>query len=162
MIDLILALLAMGLNGAGGGPSTGSATVAAPSAAATQLEAEPQTPTGRFTTATEVKPILGATKAAWISVREFNGQDLVYVTQVWSWRCGLVEMRVGLNGDEPEIWPLPACHEDQPSPNAIQDGDGLPFRGFPQGFVEQVEVLLTFDDLSTDRAVYDGNGVLQP
>ena len=166
MIDIILALLAMGLNAAEeGSVSTGSASVAVPAAPAPEtstLVAEPQVPTGRFTTAVEVKPILAATRAAWISKREFNGQDLIYVTHLWSWRCGLVEMRVGLNGAPPEIWPLPMCHENEQTPNAIKEQDGLPFREFPVGSIERVEVMITFDDLTTDHAVYDGNGLLQP
>lgn len=126
------------------------------------LVAEPQQPTGRFTTATEVKPILAATKANWIAVREFNGQDLVYVTQLWSWRCGLVELRLGINGAPPQVWPLPPCHEDQPAPNAITPEDGNPYASYPLGSVGQVEVRITYDDLSTDSARFDRNGVLIP
>lgn len=38
-------------------------------------EPEPQIPTGKYTTAMEVRPILGITKNNWIGEREFEGQD---------------------------------------------------------------------------------------
>ncbi len=126
------------------------------------LVAEPQQPTGRFTTAIEVKPILTATKASWIAVREFNGQDLVYVTQLWSWRCGLVELRMGINGAPPQVWPLPPCHADEAAPNAIKPEDGNPYATYPLGAVGQVEIQITYDDLSTDSARFNRNGVLIP
>ena len=121
---------------------------------------EDQTPTGRFTTATEVRPILDATRMSWIATRDWEGQQLLYVTHLWSWRCGLAQIEIGLNGAAPEVWPLPACHLDQAAPNAILDGDGLPYRAFPPGSLSRIEVWLTYDDLGTARAVFDGNGVL--
>ncbi len=127
-----------------------------------ELVAEPQVPTGKFTTAVEVKPILNATKGSWITVREYNGQDLVYVTHLWAWRCGLVELRIGLNGNDPEPWPLPECHLDQPSPGAILENDGLPYRNFGQGSIAMVEVEITYDDLTTDSAKYNRQGVQIP
>lgn len=126
------------------------------------LQAEPQIPTGRFTTATEVRPILTATKGNWISVRDFNGKDLVYVTHLWSWRCGLLAMKVGINGAPPQPWPLPPCHADEASPNAIKQTDGLPFAEFASGSVGLIEVHITFDDLSTDSARYNRQGVQIP
>ena len=128
----------------------------------TQLVAEPQVASGRFLTALEVKPILNATKGAWISVREYGGQDLLYVTHLWSWRCGLLEMRIGLNGAPAEIWPLPDCHEDQPAAAAILDTDGLPYREFPLRSVQIIEVQLTYDDLSTDTVRFNRAGVVIP
>lgn len=122
------------------------------------LVAEPQVPTGKFTTATEVKPILAATRSAWISVRDFDGKDLLYVTHLWSWRCGLLDMKIGINGATPERWPLPDCHMDQQMPSAILESDGLPFREFPQGSISTVEVEITYDDLSTERVRFDRNG----
>jgi hypothetical protein len=131
-------------------------------AAKPALVAEPQTPTGRFTTATEVKPILNATRGNWILVREFDGKDLLYVTHLWSWRCGLLELRVGINGNDPEVWPLPECHPDQPSPAAILESDGLPYREFGLGSIAMVEIELTYDDLSTDSAKFSRQGTLIP
>lgn len=128
----------------------------------TQLVAEPQVATGRFLTALEVKPILNATKGAWISVREYGGKDLLYVTHLWSWRCGLLEMRVGLNGAPAEIWPLPECHLDQPAAAAILDTDGLPYREFPLRSVQIIEIQLTYDDLTTDTVRFNRAGVVIP
>lgn len=126
------------------------------------LVAEPQTPTGRFTTATEVRPILTATRGSWILVREFNGKDLLYVTHLWAWRCGLVEIRIGINGNPPAVWPMPDCHLDQPSPGAITEDDGLPYGEFALGSIAMIEVELTYDDLTTDSAKFNRNGMLLP
>lgn len=146
-------------------PTPAPATEAPPvflAAPAPALVAEPQLPTGRFTTATEVKPILDITRGNWIAVREFDGQDLLYVTHLWSWRCGLVELRIGINGAPPEIWPLPPCHPDQQAPNAILEGDGLPYRAYALGSIAMVEVHLTYDDLSTDSGRYNRQGLPIP
>ena len=156
MFDLVLAVLAAGVQVAGGGVSTGSVTV--PPMPEATLIAEPQVPSGRFTTAVEVKPILGMTRGNWISVREFDGQDLLYVTHLWAWRCGLVELRLGINGAAPEVWPLPECHLDQGAPNGITDADGLPFRSFELGSINQIEVQITYDDLSKEQVMFNRMG----
>ncbi|MDX2485662.1 MAG: hypothetical protein QNK42_18620 [Pseudodonghicola sp.] len=127
-----------------------------------QLMAEPQIPSGRYTTAIEVKPILSATKANWIAVRQYEGLDYLYVTQIWSWRCGLVQMRFGVNGGPLQVWPLPACHEEFATPNAILEGDGNPMQVYPPGSIGTVDIELTFDDLSTDRAQFSRASVLMP
>ena len=142
--------------------STASTTTTAFLGAASSeptLQAEPQVASGRFTTAVEVKPILTMTKANWISVREFNGEDLLYVTHLWSWRCGLAEVRVGVNGATPQVWPLPECHLDQPAPNAILEQDGLPYRNFGLGQVALIEVQVTYDDLSTENVKFNRQGM---
>lgn len=126
------------------------------------LMAEPQVPTGKFTTATEVKPILNATRGNWINVREYDGKDLLYVTHLWSWRCGLLEMRVGINGAPPEVWPLPECHMDQAMPAVMLDSDGLPYRAFGLGSIAMIEVQITYDDLTTDGAKFNRQGVQIP
>lgn len=165
MIDILLFLASAAAHS---GPA--DRTVETPSEVAppvfltpeTQLVAEPQEPTGRFTTAVEVKPILIATRGNWVAVREYDGQDLLYVTHLWSWRCGLVEMRVGVNGAAPEVWPLPECHTDQPAPNAITENDGLPYRSYALGSVQAIEINLTFDDLTKESASFERQAVKIP
>jgi hypothetical protein len=143
-------------------PPPNALASATPDADPSPYVAEQQVPTGRFTTAVEVKPILNATRGNWIAVREFNGQDLVYVTHLWSWRCGLVAMKFAINGGELQEWPLPKCHDDTNAPNAILQDDGLPYREFPLGSVETVSVELIFDDLSTDGATFNRAGAMIP
>jgi hypothetical protein len=130
-------------------------------AALDPLTAEPQTPTGKFTTATEVRPILTATKASWVAVREFDGADLVYVTQILAWRCGLLRLRWGVNGEAMENWALPPCFEDAAQPNALPV-DAPPYVRLPLGSVESVEVTIVYDDLSEDSATFDRAAVLMP
>ena len=124
--------------------------------------AEDQTPSGKFLTATEVKPILGMTRASWIAVREYDGQDLLYVTHLLSWRCGLHEIRYAVNGGPMQVWPMPPCLTDTAAPNAIRTEDGLPFVSFALGSVESVQVELLYDDLSRDSAEFARAQVLMP
>ncbi|OBY28350.1 hypothetical protein [Leisingera sp. JC1] len=159
MFDVILAIVAASAQpGTDGGSPETAAAAPAPAAVQTALAAEPQEATGRFTTALEVKPILAATQANWIHVREFDGQDLLYVTHLWSWRCGLVQVKLGVNGQTPEIWPLPDCHLEEGFPNMIKEEDGLPYRSYPLGSIEQIAVEVTYDDLSTESLTFSRNG----
>ena len=124
--------------------------------------AEPQNPTGKFTTATEVKPILTATKANWVGLRDYGGNDLVYVTHLWAWRCGLSAMAMSINDGPMKDVPLPECHLEYASPNAILEGDGLPYMTYPQGSVERITVQVIYDDLSQDTATFSGNEIRIP
>lgn len=130
--------------------------------ATTGFTAEPQIATGKFTTATEVKPILEATKGSWVALRDYEGQDWLYVTHLWSWRCGLHQMRLSINGGPMEVWPLPPCHEGTSAPNAIIEGDGLPATTFASGSVQSIQVELLLDDMSTASAQYIRADVLMP
>ena len=126
------------------------------------LQAEPQTPSGKFTTATEVKPILDATKGNWVAVREFNGQDLLYVTHLWGWRCGLAAMAISVNDEPMQNWPLPPCHMQYATPNAILDDDGLPYLTLRLGSVQSITIQVVYDDLSMDAARFARGDVLIP
>lgn len=125
------------------------------------LRAEEQVATGRFLTALEVRPILTATKPNWVALRDWQGQDLLYVTQILSWRCGLVALRVGINGGAPQVWPLPECRVDTAQPAAILDGDTV-YQAYPAGTIQEITVELTYDDLTTDTARFERAAVMMP
>jgi hypothetical protein len=126
------------------------------------LVADPQTPTGKFTTAVEVKPILNATKGNWVAVREYNGSDLLYVTHLWGWRCGLSAMAISVNNEPMQNWPLPPCHMKYTTPNAILEEDGQPYLKMRLGAVETIEIQIVYDDLSMDSARFERGNVLIP
>lgn len=130
-------------------------------AAAQDYRAEPQVPTGRFTTATEIKPIMAATKSSWVAVREFDGEDLLYVTQILSWRCGLAGLLVGVNGAALEDWPIPPCDDATAQPGVIPE-EAVIYRKFPLGAVQSVDVELVYDDLTRETGHYPRAAVLTP
>ncbi|MBB3993605.1 hypothetical protein GGR95_001236 [Sulfitobacter undariae] len=165
MFDVIFALIAVTVAATGSEPATEPSSLDVPAVvddAAPDLVAEPQTPTGKFTTATEVKPILTATKGNWIAVRDYGGNDLLYLTHLWSWRCGLVAVSVSINDAPAQEVPLPECHTEYATPNAILDQDGLPYLTFPQGSIENVTVGVTYDDLTRDSASFARGDVFIP
>lgn len=117
---------------------------------------EDQTPTGKFTTAGEIKMILDATQGNWVAVREFDGQDLVYFTHLLSWRCGLWDINYGLNGDPAEtVLEIEPCYEDTATPNALKVEDILPYIAQPLGSVDSVSIQIDYDDGTSGTAEFD-------
>ncbi len=126
-------------------------------------EPETQIATGRFTTAIEVKPILTATKPQWVAVREYDGQDLLYFTNLLAWRCGLWEVRYGLNGAPPEtVLPIEPCYEDTAQPNAMVDTGATLYIVQPLGSIESIDIEIDYDDGTMDAAVFARQSVLMP
>lgn len=117
-----------------------------------------------FTTAAEVKPILAATKASWIAVRAYEGNDLLYFTNALAWRCALTEIRYGVNGAAAEtVLAMEPCYEAEAAPNALKmDGGILPYVTLPLDSVQSVSVTLVFDDGTEDAAEYQRAAVLTP
>lgn len=126
------------------------------------LKADSQTPSGKFLTATEVRPILEATKSNWVAVRDYDGQDWLYVTHLWSWRCGLKAIAISVNGEGLQDWPMPQCHEQFTTPNAVLEDDGLPVLTFRQNSVQTITIQIVYDDLSMDIARFERGNVLIP
>lgn len=90
----------------------GDASITQVSEVTLNLISEDKTPTEKFPTATEVKPILAMTQANWIAEREWNGNDLIYVSHLWAWRCSLAQIEVGIIGGALDVWRLPPCHTE--------------------------------------------------
>ena len=159
---------APGSGGAAGGSGTtetgaaGGWGAAPADTAGAGFEPEEQVATGRFLTALEVRPILSATRASWVAVREFDGQDLLYFTQILSWRCGLHEIRFAVNGGAEEVFPAEPCYVDTNAPNAIRAEDVLPYLTYPPGSVAQVDVRLIYDDGTEATATFERRSILMP
>lgn len=117
-----------------------------------------------MTTAADVKPILQATKPQWIAVREYDGQDLLYFTNLLAWRCGVNEVRYGVNGAAPaEVLAMEPCYEGEAAPNALKMPEGSTlYITLPLGSVQTVTVDVQFDDGTAETGQYDRTAVLTP
>ncbi len=61
------------------------------------------------------KEMLEATATSWLSFREYEGRRLLYWSQLASNRCGLAEVRYGLNAAAPDrVLAMPACDPAAP------------------------------------------------
>lgn len=125
---------------------------------------ETDIPMGKYTTAIEVRPILGMTKSNWVAVRNYEGQDLVYFTHLLSWRCGLWDIRYGINGEPAETsFPMEPCNTDYAQPNAMIDMANFPpFITLPPNSVETIYIEITLDDGTEDFAQFNRNEILIP
>lgn len=115
-----------------------------------------------FTSAAEVKPILTATKPNWIAVREYDGQDLLYFTNLLAWRCGVSAVSYSVNGGDATALAMEPCHDDTAQPNALLMETILPFVALPLSSIATVSVTVTFDDDTTDIGDYQRKTVLTP
>lgn len=117
-----------------------------------------------FTTAAEVKPIIEATRANWIAVRNYDGHDLIYFTNPLSWRCGLNAIRYSVN-DETDLHDLAMepCYESEAMPNALKFDQGvLPYISLPPESVKTVHVVIVLDDGSEMPADFTRAEVMTP
>ena len=107
--------------------------------------------------AAQIRPILDATKANWVAVREWEGQDLIYFTHLESWRCGLDNVKYGVNSEVADIeWQLAPCDEN--NPNAIPS-DHLPYTATELKSVETLIIEITYDDGQVDTVQYERTAI---
>lgn len=129
----------------------------------TGLTPDDQTPTGKFTTAAEVGPILQMTKDSWAAVREYDGKDLVYFTHVLSWRCGLKGAKFSINEEPLQDLELPDCHMKFKQPNALIDDEALlVYRRYDLGSVNSVRVDVLLDNLTVQSVTLLRENILIP
>ena len=104
------------------------------------------------------------TKTSWAAVRLYDGQDLVYFTHLMAWRCGLWEIRYGVNGDPADtIMPMEPCNEEFAQPNVMNDIENfLPYVSFPGESITSVQVEITYDDGMTEVAQFERGEILIP
>ncbi len=118
---------------------------------------------GDFTSAAEVRPILDMTRDHWVALSADGGQDMLYFTHLLAWRCGLSEIRYGLNGaPATEVLPTEPCHIGTTSPNAITDMSYPLFLILPPGSLQSIEVELVYDDGTTAAMSFARERILMP
>lgn len=113
----------------------------------------------QFDTAAEVKPILQMIKPQWISVREFDGKDLVYFTLLEVYRCGLTQIRYIVNDGKPQVWETEPCEGDAVFSEIGEDR--LPYAEYPLGHIRKVRIELSYDDGTSEWMEYPRGDVLQ-
>jgi hypothetical protein len=111
-------------------------------------------------TAAQVKPILQMIKPQWISVREYNGQDLLYFTLLEVYRCGLDQISYAVNGGDPVVWVTPPCAGDETFSEI--PADRLPYVAFPLGSVETVRIEVMYDDGTSEVGAYERGDIETP
>lgn len=116
----------------------------------------------QFTTAAEVRPILEATKANWVAVREYDGKDLLYFTHLLAWRCGLDGIYFSVNGGSETMWVGEPCYEGEAQPNALKSNNLLPFTSFALQSINSVNVRIVYDDGSEASASFQRAAILIP
>lgn len=125
-------------------------------AQAQSFEAKDQSPSGKFTAATEVKQILDMTKAPWITVRLYEGRDLLYFTNLLSWRSGTHEIRYAVSSGAMQVLTTEPCYETDGALNALNmDGRILPYVAYPENSVVTIEVQVLYDDLTEGGEKYE-------
>ncbi len=98
----------------------------------------------------QTKKILFMTKPNWVAFRNYNGQQLIYFTHLEAWKCGIKQVRYGLNGEAlDKSWTLETCNPDQP--NAVTKE--RPYLSFPLQSIKSIDVELTFSDGTQSEAV---------
>ncbi|MDJ0629482.1 MAG: hypothetical protein QNJ44_14580 [Rhodobacter sp.] len=113
----------------------------------------------QFDSAEQVKPILQMIKPQWVSLREFNGQDLLYFTLLEVYRCGLDQIRYVINDGKPSVWETPPCESDETFSEI--PADRLPYATFKLGAVDQVRIELTYDDGTVETETYTRAAIMQ-
>ncbi|MGV6804441.1 MAG: hypothetical protein ACWA49_09565 [Ruegeria sp.] len=117
----------------------------------------------QFQTAPEVKPILDMTKANWIAVREWQGEDWLYFTHLVIYRCAIEQVRYTVNDGEPQLRAFEPCYPDESPPFVVKMENGnTPYDIYPLGSIETITVEITLEDGTVLSETYQRAGILMP
>lgn len=116
----------------------------------------------KFTTAAEVRPILQATTANWLALKEIDGTDYLYFTHLESWRCGLSAVAYAVNDGPLQTWEMEQCYEDTAAPNAMVEEGRVPLVTFPGGSVQKVVVSVALDDGEIMGQAFERKDIVLP
>lgn len=103
----------------------------------------------------DAKQILTVTKSNWVAVREYDGSDLLYFTNLLAWRCGVDRIRFAVNGERLAPLEHEPCHEGEATPNALHAEDIQPYLRYPLGSVQTIEVEVAFPDGSEEIGTFE-------
>ncbi len=110
--------------------------------------------------ADDSKQVFDVTKNRWVAVKEYDGKDFLDFGHLLAWRCGLESIRYSVNDGAEKQFQMEPCYIDDVAPNAQVDLTFPPFVSFDLGAIETVDVVLEYDDGSTDSASYRRSDIL--
>lgn len=114
----------------------------------------------QFTTAEEVRPMLEFTRADWVSLREYDGEDQLSFAHMLAWRCGMDRISYAVNDAKRARLKMEPCYEGETRPNDFKDPAFLPYVTFEKGTVRTVTVWIAYDDGSSDKEDYARKAIL--
>lgn len=113
----------------------------------------------QFDSSEQVKPILKMIKPQWISLREYDGNDLIYFTMLEVYRCGIEQIRYIINDGKPKVWETEPCDGDEVFSKIGEDR--LPYAVLPYQSIERLRIELTYDDGTIEWAEYSRDDAMQ-
>lgn len=108
-----------------------------------------------------IAPILEMTRGNWVALRNWEGEELLYFTQIEGWRCAVGQVRYQVNGGGWLTWNLAPCQVGTPAPNALPEGH-LPFIKLPIGLLQDVAVQVEMTDGQVLENVFPRAAILMP
>lgn len=108
-----------------------------------------------------IAPILDMTKANWVALRSWEGDELLYFTQIESWRCAVAGVSYAVNGGAWLTWNLAPCQVGTPSPNALPE-DHLPFIKLPADLLRDITIRVEMTDGQVLQGEYARSEILMP
>lgn len=108
-----------------------------------------------------IAPILEMTKGNWVALRSWEGDELLYFTQIEAWRCAVSGVSYSVNGGPWMVWNLAPCQVGTPAPNALPP-EHLPFVKLPAELVQEVAVQIEMTDGQRLENTFPRAAILMP